>query len=225
MKEFVLITRDEYISLLSLKTVQNNLPQNQNLDKNLNESLSTDISNISTREISNTNESVVEKPIVEPQRLCTLMNLNSRLKGAPKRFQPEDDTLADKTKMVAKTDKIVLDLLSSGLSGGKIERARQILRKIDQSNEVSIDRNSGRLILHDRDIGLQVFDFLNDLQVTTKNLSEGALDLVRRLKLPNFLLANTHAKRIATQNAQYDDKSEIDQEMETASTAKWLRLY
>ena len=56
-------------------------------------------------------------------------------------------------------------------------------------------------------------------------MSEGALDLVRRLKLPNFLLANTHAKRIATQIAQYDDKSEIDQEMETASTAKWLRLY
>ena len=100
-----------------------------------------------------------------------------------------------------------------------------MLRKIDHCNEVSIDRNSGRLLLHDRDIGLQIFDFLNDLQVTTKNLSEGALDLVRRLKLPNFLLANTHAKRNATQIAQYDDKSGIDQEMETASTAKWLRLY
>ena len=120
MKEFVLITRDEYISSLSLKTVQNNLPQNRNLDKNLNESPSTDIPNISTREISNTKESVVEKPIVEPQRLCTLMNLNSRLKGAPKRFQPADDTLADKTKMIAKTDKIVLDLLSSGLLVAKL---------------------------------------------------------------------------------------------------------
>ena len=63
-------------------------------------------------------------------------------------------------------------------------------------------------MLHGRDLGLTVFDFLNDLQTTTKNPNEGTLDLVRRVKLPNFLLANTHAKRVATEVADYDDNGE-----------------
>ena len=150
--------------------------------------------------------------------------MNSRLTQTQGRKDATpDDTLADRTKTIAKTDKIVLDLLPSGLSGGKVERARQILQKVDQCSVVSIDGNSGRPMLHDRDLGLTVFDFLNELQTTTKNLNEGTLDLERRLKLPNFLLANTHAKRVATKLAAYDsnDKEEIG----GCSTAKWLRLY
>ena len=134
-----------------------------------------------------------------------------------------DDALADRAKTLPKTDQIVLDLLSSLLYGGKVERASQILKKADQSNVISIDRNSSRLMLHGRDSGSTVFDFLNDLQTTTKNLKEGTLDLVRRLKLPNFLLANTHAKRVATEVADYDDNGK--DEIGGYSTAKWLRLY
>ena len=160
----------------------------------------------------------------DDKKLCTQLNLNSRLKQAQSRKDATpDDTLADRTKNIAKTDKIVLDLFSSGLSGGKVERARQILQQVDQCSVLSIDGNSGRLLLHDRDLGLTVFDFLNDLQTTTKNLNEGTLVLVKRLKLRNFLLANTHAKRVATEVAAYDsnDKEEIG----GCSTAKWLRLY
>lgn len=154
------------------------------------------------------------------------MNLNSRLKQPQKLTTTRDDTLADKAKLVVKTDKMVLDLLSSGLSGGKVERSKQILLKIQHCNEVNIDQNSGRLLLHDRDSGIPVFDFLSDLQATTKNLSDDALELVRRLKLPKFLLANTHAKRVATEVAQHnDDYKNENNEFEYASTAKWLRLY
>ena len=160
----------------------------------------------------------------DDKKLCTQLNLNSRLTQAQSRKDATpDDTLADRTKTIAKTDKIVLNLLSSGLSGGKVERARQILQKVDQCSVVSIDGNSGRLLLHDRDLGLTVFDFLNDLQTTTKNLNEGTLDLVKRLKLPNFLLANTHAKRVATEVAACD--SNDTEEIGGCSTAKWLRLY
>ena len=150
--------------------------------------------------------------------------LNSTLTQAQSpKDATRDDTLADQTKTIEKTDKIVIDLLSSGLSGGNVERARQILQKVDKCSVVSIDGNSGRLMLQDRDLGLTIFDFLNDLQTTTKNLNEGTLDVVRRLKLPKFLLANTHAKRVATEVAAYDsnDKKEIG----SCSTAKWLRLY
>ena len=159
----------------------------------------------------------------DDKKLCTQLNLNSRFTQAQSRKDATpDDTLAGRTKTIAKTDKIVLDLLSSGLSGGKVDWARQILQKLDQCSVVSIDGNSGRLMLHDRDLGLTVFDFLNDLQTTTRNVNEGTLDLVRRLKLPNFLLVNTHAKRVATEVAAYDsnDKEEIG----GCSTAKWLRL-
>ena len=156
-------------------------------------------------------------------KLCAQLNLNSRLAQTQKRKDATLDTIADRTKTIAKTDKIVQDLLSSGLSGGKVERARQILQKNDQCNVVSIDRDSSRLLLHDRDLGLTVFDFLNDLQTTTKNLSETTLYLVKRLKLPTFLLANTNAKRVSTEVARYDS-NEIE-EVGSCSTAKWLRLY
>ena len=119
--------------------------------------------------------------LFDNEKLCTQLNLNSRLKRAQIRNEiSSDDALADRAKTLAKTDRIVLDLLSSGLSGGKIERARQILQKVDECNVISIDRNSSRRILHGRDLGLMVFDFLNDLQTTAKNLNEGTLDLGRR---------------------------------------------
>ena len=47
------------------------------------------------------------------------------------------------------------------------------------------------------DTGLTIFAFLSDLQVPTKRLSEGCLDLVRQLRLPEYLMANTNAKQVA----------------------------
>ena len=94
--------------------------------------------------------------------------MNSRLKRAQIREEiTSDDALADRAKTFAKTDRIVLNLMSSGLSGAKVERASQILQKIDECNVISIDRNFSRLMLLGRDLGLAVFDFLNNLQTTT----------------------------------------------------------
>ena len=127
---------------------------------------------------------------MDREKLCAQLNLNSRLAQTQKlKDATLDDTIAHTTKTIAKTDKTVLDLLSSGLLGGEVERARQILQKFDPCN-VSIDRDSSRLLLHDRDLGLTVFDILNDPQ-TTKNLGESTLGLVERLKFPALILANT----------------------------------
>ena len=111
----------------------------------------------------------------------------------------------------------------SGLSGRKVEPARQILQKVDQTNVLSIDRNSGRLMLHGRGRDLTVFVFLNDSQTTTKNLVERILDIVRRSKLSNVLLEDTHAKRVATKMADQDDYGK--NELGGCSAAKWLQLY
>ena len=216
MKEFVLITLDEYTSLVSSKNQVNHEKASFLASRDTTRSedtlqFQTDLQDKSNSEF-------------DDEKFCTQLNLNSRLKEAQiRKEKTSDDVLADRAKTFAKTDQIILDLLSSGLSGGKVERARQILQKVDQCNVISIDRNSGRLMLHGRDLGLTVFDFLNDLQTTTKNLNEGTLDLVRRLKLPNFLLANTHAKRVATEVADYDDNGK--DEIGCCSTVKWLRLY
>ena len=110
-------------------------------------------------------------------------------------------------------------------SGGKVERSRQILQKIDQTKDVSIDSNSGRLLMHDRDVNIPIFDFLNDLQVTTKKLSENALELIRRIRIPEFLIANTNAKRVASEIAHYHEENDLDEKIGSSSTAKWLRLY
>ena len=78
-------------------------------------------------------------------------------------------------------------------------------------------------MLHGQDMGLTVLDFLKNLPTTTKNLNERTLDLVRRLILPKFSLASTHAKRIATEVADYDDNGEV--EIGGCSTFKWLQFY
>ena len=216
MKEFVLITLDEYESLIASKNQFNH--EKTSFSDSQDTTRSEDTLNSQT-DLPDKNNSAFDN-----EKLCTQLNLNSRLKRAQIRKEiTSDDALADRAKMFAKTDRIVLDLVSSGLSGGKVERARQILQKIDECNVVSIDRNSSRLMLHCRDLGLTVFDFLNDLQTTTKNLNEGTLDLVRLLKLPKFLLANTHTKRVATEVADYDDNGK--DEIGGCSAVKWLRLY
>ena len=130
-KEFALITLDEYMSLLSLKTTK---------------------SEIAKTEIANLSESFPQATL--PNADKTQINLNSRLQAPAKRSAPADEDLSDKAMSLAKTDRILLDLLYSGLSGGKIERSRQILQKNDQTKDVSIDLNSGRLLMHDRDVSI-----------------------------------------------------------------------
>ena len=212
----MLITLDEYTSLISSK--------NQFNHKKTSQSVSQDTTRSEDTLNSQTDLPDKNKSAFDNEKLCTQLNFNSRLERAQIRKEiTSDDAVADRAKFFAKTDRIVLDSLSSGLSGGKVERARQILQKIDECNVISIDRNSSRLMLHGRDLGLTVFGFLNDLQTTTKNLNEGILDLVRRLKLPKFLLANTHAKRVATEVADYDDNAK--DEIGGCSAVQWLRIY
>ena len=102
------------------------------------------------------------------EKNCMQINSNWRLKGPPKRSAPAVDDLSNKAKSLAKTDRIVVNLLSSGLSVGKVERPSQILQKIDQTKDVLIDSNAGRILMHDEDVNKPGFDFLNDLHVTTK---------------------------------------------------------
>ena len=68
-----------------------------------------------------------------------------------------------------KSEKVILDHLFCGLSGGNVGRARHPLKYISNSEHVSVNPISERIYLHDTDKGLAVLDFLADIQVSTKN--------------------------------------------------------
>ena len=63
--------------------------------------------------------------------------------------------------------------------------------------------------------------------MTTKKLSENALELIRRIRIPEFQIANTNAKQIqiASEIAHYHEENDLDEKIGSSSTAKWLRLY
>ena len=68
---------------------------------------------------------------------------------------------------------------------------------------------------------------LCDIQTPTNKINENALDLVRRLRLPVYVLANTFARRVALEmrgNADEHEKNLIEPADESHEHAKWLRL-
>ena len=131
---------DEYTSLLSSRYSFNH-------EKKMgSESKDTLVQGIKSEDIRNPKIITQDKRNSETgdKKLCNQLNLNSSLTQAQSRKDATpDDTLANRTKTKAKTDKRVLDLLSSGLSGAKVERARQNLQKFENCSVVSIDGNSG----------------------------------------------------------------------------------
>ena len=161
-KEFILITLDEYSSLIASKSST----QAHSLDI-VSEKISSDSGAKSCpKEIS---QKTIETQENFPSAShCAQLNLNSRFRK--KAASTESDVKqGERATTAVKSDNVILDLLSCGLSGGKVERARQILRKMTDSENVSIDNSSGRIFLHDRDTGVAVLDFLSDVQAPTKN--------------------------------------------------------
>ena len=111
---------------------------------------------------------------------CAQMNLKTRFGKATSTLS--DAKRTEDAATAVKSQNVILDLLSCGLSGGKVERARQILRRISNIEHVSINIISGRICLHDTDTGLANLDFLSDIQIPTKKIDDLSLDLVRRLR-------------------------------------------
>ena len=60
--------------------------------------------------------------------------------------------------------------------------------------------------MHDGDVNIPCFEFLNDPHVTTKKLSGNAFELIRRIRLNEFLLANTNTKIVASEFVHYHEE-------------------
>ena len=102
---------------------------------------------------------------------CAQMNLKTRFGKATRSTLSEAKRIEDAARAV-KSDNVILDILSCGLIGGKVERARQNLRKISNSENVSINNISGRICLHDTDTRLAILDFISDIQIPTKKIDD-----------------------------------------------------
>ena len=219
-KEFILITLDEYSSLNANKTSV----QTKALEYS-NNNLPTQTEGICQDE---TTGNILETQASFPSSSeCAQLNLKERYRKKTESIE-SDVKKGEKATTAAKSDNVILDLLSCGLSGGKVERARQILRKMTNSGNISIDNNSGRIFLHDRDTGVAVLDFLSDVQTPTKKITDDSLELVRRLRLPEYLMANTYAKKVAAElkrSLNNEDQDPFSISPESNQQAKWLRLY
>ena len=236
VKEFVLITRDEYTSLLATKQhIQNNfltasphnqctslVQQQQFSPTHLTPSKNGSILDFDLK--TNKNIAAGTSAAVAELNLQTRFEANKKKRAESKDTPPFSFSSSNEHNDGADGGRnnsadVIFELLACRLSAGKMERARQILRKIQFSDSVTIDSNSGRLHLYDRDTGLTIFALLSDLQVPTKRLSEGCLDLVRQLRLPEYIMANTNAKQVA------NDMERSAPDETTTDQYKWFKMY
>ena len=200
-KEFILVTLDEYSSLVAGKISNDN---HTFVNPNDTKSGSPQICAKSNLENS------IDTPRDFPRASeCAQISLKARF-GRATTSTLSDAKRTEDAATAVKSENVILDLLSCGLSGGKVERARKILRKISNSEHVSINNISWRICLHDTDTGLADLDFLSVIEILTKKIDDLSLDLVRRLRLPEYLLANTSAKKVASEmksGSNEDDES------------------
>ena len=121
------------------------------------------------------------------------------------------------------------NLLESGVTGGKVERSRQILKKIEDCDRTTIDETNQTINLDQQDTGVSVVEFLTALQVNTKQLPKKFLTLVEVLRLPQFLLANTYARQTSSQNQHHirsasglSPYKKLKLDTQQGSSSQWL---
>ena len=109
-----------------------------------------------------------------------------------------------------------MELLSHGLSGGKVERALQILR----SQQFFYQQKFCKMYMYiqDRDTGCAFLEFLSDNWIPTGKIDHINVDLLRRLRESECLFANTFAEKVASdmKNDQCPFNSTMDLIMNTS---------
>lgn len=197
VKEFVLITQDEYSFLKN----QGSIEEVKNLD-NREKQKRNFLSQFTPEDppIAGADKKDDNRTLDQEQALLAQINLNSRFNETKKQtLGTKAAESATDYQLSNGTDRVLASLLQSGITGGKIERSRQILKAIQQSERVYIDDNTQNIFLDQQDTLISVTDFLNALQLNTKQLPKKLLNLVEVLRLPQYLLANTYARQTSSQ--------------------------
>lgn len=241
LRDLILITHDEYISL---KQQKKNLEAREKQKQQILEKVDVD-SPLSTESLlSNSEQKLLSetttetegkgenvesrtKNFVPDQELVAQLNLNSRFLT---KTAADRNTEASNPLRKNPSDHVLSNLLESGITGGKVERCRQILAKIQECSRTTIDETTQTIILDQQDTRISIVDFLTSLQVNTKQLPKQFLNLVEVLKLPQFLLANTYARHTSAQT--YNNRSSkgespykrVKLDSEIVNPNQWLTL-
>ena len=223
LRDLILITHEEYISLKKQeKTPDACEKQKQQLLSKFGATQSNvePVENEEHFKIFNTAKELPEDTLVAQ------LNLNSRYQSGDLRNLNNTET---KQSYKNSSDQVLSNLLESGVTGGKVERSRQILKKIEDCDRTTIDETSQTVILDQQDTGVGVVEFLTALQVNTKQLPKKFLTLVEVLRLPQFLLANTYARQTSSQNQHHirsasgqSPYKRIKLDREQGSSSQWL---
>ena len=224
LKEFILITNDEYCFL-------KNQPQHESkrLDycEKQKQQFLTQVP--ASTSLNSESEGPTNPPIDKEQALIAQINLNSRFQDQQK---PSKETSTSQLKTDYQQnntpDKVLAGLIQPGLAGGKIERSRQILKAIQENNRVTVDEINQDIFLDEQDTSIGITDFLTALQVHTKQLPKQFLNLVEILARPQFLLANTYARQTSSRiqnRTAYRESPTKRLKLDIEAPSSWLTFW
>ena len=128
-------------------------------------------------------------------------DLDSQLKTVSGGVEQADPGLS---AVKSASELIIHELALAGLSGGKLERSRSILRIIEKSKDLHVDGDSWHLKFKDErneTASVPLLDLLPVLQLPTKKLTTSQLNCVKKLSLPSHLVANTYVKQLNNSTA------------------------
>ena len=221
LRDLILITHEEYISL---KQQAKNPDAREKQKQQILSNMGRDTGYLRQED----NYMEVSEPLQRSSEdaLVAQLNLNSRY-PTEKEINKSSEKVNEARQKPC--EQVLSNLLESGVTGGKVERSRQILKKIEDCERTTIDDTNHTIILDQQDTEISVVEFLSALQVNTKQLPKKFLTLVEVLRLPQFLLANTYARHTSSQNqhqirlaAGASPYKKLKLDSETASTNQWL---
>ena len=166
-------------------------------------------------------------PIDKEQALIAQINLNSGFQDQKKPSKETSTSQASTEYQQNNTpDKVLAGLLPSGIAGGKIERSRQMLKAIQKNKRVTVDEINQNIFLDEQNTSIGINDFLTALQVN-KQLPQQFVNLVEIIALPQFLLANTYARKTSSRiqnRTAYGEYPSKCLKLDTEAPSSWLNL-
>ena len=154
-QKFVLLSKFAYDDLL-LKSNPTNSPN------------SSSLANTALKEIGQTDSEIVSKLSVTNALVGSPADLDSQLKTVSGGVEQADPGLS---AVKSASELIIHELALAGLSGGKLERSRSILRIIEKSKDLHVDGDSWHLKIKDErneTTSVPLLDLLPVLQLPTK---------------------------------------------------------
>ena len=220
-KKYVLLSLNYYNDLLSLKRSSAvNIEEQQQQQQQLpSQSEQAKIEILGTSPSSHSNSEAIAKLSVSSQLVNNKnKDFSSCNATTDQTSLPENKFLPDKV-----VDKVLDTLLASGMSSGKIERTKRILN-IRSQKDFTLDRESGIIQGKYNKKSSNLLDFLIDIQSPNKKLTKDDLELISQLQLLPHLVANTFAKRVASNTPHGQGQQQQDQP-NTTSTPTWLSIF